>query len=311
MSEFRFQSVAVLGATGSVGKTLVEELLKRKVRVRAVSRSAENLKRAFGAQPVDRVTAELGSAADAARALDGRDAAIFCVGAPMSEQERLVPAARGVAEAISKHKIPVLVVSCAWTYWPIPEGPVKEDATRHPLAKPAQGRRTAEDILAEAGAGVAVLPEIYGPGVAHSLLNEALRGLVEKGVAHWPANTEVKRDFLYLADAGRVLAELAAAPGAYGHRWHVTGPAPATPQEMVQYAAKFMEVAAKVRGPGMFSSAAALVSKDAKAFKELAGVYDASLVLDGSKLRRVMGKYFVTPHEQGVEETVRWLRGRQ
>lgn len=309
------QSVAVLGATGCIGRGLVGELVRRKVRVRVVSRSADNLKRDFGSAPVERIAADLTNAESAARAIEGRDAAICCVGLPLSQFGQHATIGSALAAAMKRTSVKVLLVTSAWSYWPLGDDagslakPLKETSTRHPISALAQHRRSQEDSLAEAGAGIAVLPDFFGPGAEHSILNDALRGLLEKRVAFWPADPDVPRDFVYVLDVPRILADLVAAPGAYGQRWHITGRAPATPRELIEIAAKTLEIEAKIKGAsGLMMSAAALVNKDAKAFKELLPIYSAGGVLDGSKLRRVMGKYFTTPVEQAIQETVRTFK---
>jgi nucleoside-diphosphate-sugar epimerase len=315
MPDFSPQSIAVLGASGSIGRGLVAELVRRKIRVRVVSRSADNLKRHFGAAPVERITADLSNPADAARAIDGRDAAICCAGLPLPQFAQHPAIGSALAAAIKQTNVKALLVTSAWSYWPLGDDagslakPLKENATRHPISTLAQHRRAQEDSLADAGAGIAVLPDFFGPGCEHSILNDALRSLLEKRAAFWPADPDMPRDFAFIPDLPRLLADLLAAPGAYGQRWHITGHAPATPRNLIEIAARTLEIEPKIKAPsGFMLSAAALVNKDAKAFKDLLPIYNAPGVLDGSKLRRVMGKYFTTPTQQAIQETLRSLK---
>src|SRR4051794_8633599 len=78
-----FRKAAVLGATGSVGRELVSDLLRRGVPTRVVSRSLENLRRNFAEGSVEHYVADVRDPLAATRAGEGCDLIFLCVGLPL------------------------------------------------------------------------------------------------------------------------------------------------------------------------------------------------------------------------------------
>ena len=87
--------VAILGATGPTGIHLANILRRQNMAVRAVSRGAANLQRAFGDPVFEKVAADVLDADAAIRAVDGCRLVYDCLGLP-ADQMHLHPAARGI-----------------------------------------------------------------------------------------------------------------------------------------------------------------------------------------------------------------------
>ena len=103
--------VTVFGATGDVGRRVVDEALMRGHEVTAVARSESKL-RTLPPSAARRI-AEIGAASDVAGLLAGQDLAISALRPPEGQEAALVPLTRAVVEGAAQAGVPVLVVGGA------------------------------------------------------------------------------------------------------------------------------------------------------------------------------------------------------
>lgn len=299
---------ALFGATGSLGRHLARELLKRGVGVRAVSRSRENLERDFDALDVDIHPADLSQPAAACRVAEGCDLLFHCVGLPLSAYETHVRLARSTAEAMRVSGARVVAASSYWSYGPADSMSLSEDDAPVPGCEPSEIRRRMEDVLIGAGATVAILPDFYGPLASFSLLNEGLSAVVKGRRVRWPGDPAAPREFIFLPDAARLLCDLAEQPDAAGRRWNIPGGEPMPPRTLLERAGEMVGRKAHVTAlRGWLLRAAALIRKDAREFATILPLYDQPVGLDASRLRDLLGEVELTPHERGIETTLSWL----
>lgn len=310
----RFDKVAVLGATGATGKFLAPEWKARGVPVRVVSRSRENLERAFPDPEVEKIPADLLDAEATRRAVDGCDLVFDCIGLPLPLIEKHSLAARNIAAAAaagSGSGARIVHVSSYWPYIPIRSLPLNERHPREGGPMAARARREAEDVLLEAGAAVLNLPDFYGPEASTSVLNRALTEAAEAKTVNWIGFRETGREHVYVPDAMRVAARLAVEERAYGEHWVVPGAGPITIDRIVGIAEKHLGRSIRVRTAGpLMLSLLSLVSSELRALKPLVPTYCAPIVFDGSKLRSLLGETKSTPYEDGIAATLDWIRQR-
>ncbi|HKK28583.1 MAG TPA: NAD-dependent epimerase/dehydratase family protein [Gemmatimonadota bacterium] len=299
---------ALLGATGSLGRHLARELLRRGVEVRAVSRTRSNLERDFGELDVELHPADLDQPASACRVCEGCDVLFHCVGLPLGAYEQHVRLARSTAEAMRVSGARTVAASSYWSYGPNGSTEMAEDDPPVPGCGPCEVRRRMEDVLIGAGAAVAILPDFYGPMATISLLNDALASVAAGDRVRWPGNPDAPREFIYLPDAARLLCDLAARPAAEGRRWNVPGGPARPPRELLEEAGGIAGRKPRVSAlRGWMVRVAALFRSDAREFGTILPLYDRPVGLDASRLRDLLGEVELTPYEEGMRATLAWL----
>lgn len=301
---------AVFGATGPIGRRLTRSLLERGHRVRVVSRSQENLGRHFGDTGAEPHAADVGDRDAAVRAAEGRDAVIHAVGLPAPRFPDHVRLSENTVAACREAGARPFLVTSYWSYGPGDEEPMAEDRPRRTEGEMAAIRGRQEEVFLEAGGAVARLPDFYGPEEGLSLLNDALDAARSDDRVLWPGDPEVRRDFLYYPDAGRIVAELALAGAAYGEPWNVPGSGARPPGELVRMAAHHLERRVKVRGVGKWTARfAALFRSDVREFLDVHPLYLAPVILDTSKIEDLLGAESVrtTPYDEAIPVTLAWL----
>lgn len=297
------RKVAVLGATGPTGRHLVPLLRERNVDVRVVSRSEASLSEYFPDDAIERVAADATREEDTVRAVDGCDVAYDCIGLPPEQTEQHPLTARNIAAAMKRTGARCVQVSSYWAYLPIVRLPLTEDHPRTNGPEWARIRRETEDILLESGACVLHLPDFYGPYVHTSTVQNALVDAVSGRPMSWIGAADTRRELLYVPDAMKIAAEIAAHDEAYGERFVLPGSGPITGKEIAEIAGGKLRPA----GPWLLKIVS-LFNADLRKFMPMVPHYAKTITYDATKLRGVIGDVEMTPYAEGIRETLDWLR---
>jgi len=305
-----FGQAAILGATGPTGRRLARELRGRGVAVRVVSRSYANLARAFDGLDVERASWDLRLPTEARRALAGCDVAFDCIGLPAEHMADHPVTARALAAAATAEGTRLVQVSSYWAYLPAVMLPITEDHPRTGGSEWVRLRRKAEDILLAAGAAVAHLPDFYGPEVHTSTLQQPLAEAAAGRTMNWIGATDTPREYVYVPDAMRMVADLATREAAYGAHWIVPGGGPVSALHVAEIAGRHLGRRVRVRGAGARTlRLVALFNRRLRAFLPMLPYYLAPISYDATRLRALIGAPTVTPYEQAIPHTLDWLAG--
>lgn len=302
----------VLGATGAIGRRLVPELLARGLDVRAVSRSRDNLERDFGSTGAEIAVADVGDPDTAAGVADGCDVVIHAVGLPAEAFDRHVPLARNAVAAASRSGARSFLVTSYWSYGTGDDEPMREDRPRGGSSRMAAVRDAQERVFLEEGGAVARLPDFFGPERGVSLLNDGLESVVQGDRASWPGDPDVRRDFVYIPDAGRILARMVLEEDCYGRPWNVPGSGAETPRALLGRAAEMAGRELRLRRIRRWMAyLVAPFDSEVRAFLDVMPLYEAPAVLDCSALEDLLGGGETTHYREALGSTVEWLAGER
>jgi nucleoside-diphosphate-sugar epimerase len=246
------------------------------------------------------------------QAIAGCDVVFHCLGLPMDRIADHPIAARNVAAAIAGGDTRCVHVSSYWAYIPIRRLPLTEDHPRTDGNFAVRMRREAEDILQQASAAVVHLPDFYGPEVHTSTLQRALEQAVAGKPVQWIGSPGVGREYVFVQDAMKAVAELALRTEAYGERWIVPGAGPISFDEIARIIEKHLGQPVRLRAAGQLAlRLASFFLRDLRSFLPMAPTYIAPIHYDGSKLRRLLGEIPVTPYAEAIPQTLDWLAERR
>ncbi len=193
---------------------------------------------------------------------------------------------------------------------PIERTPLNESHPRSGGNDAARLRREAEDILLEADAAVANLPDFYGPLVHTSVLQQALREAQQGRTVRWIGSPTTQREYVYLSDAVKKVAELAMYEAAYGARWIVPGSGPISIERVTAIARRHLGREIRVRAAGLLSlRLMSLFVRPLRAFMPMAKTYVRPISYDGAKLRGLIGAAQAVDYDEGIPATLDWLAG--
>jgi len=304
-----FQRVAVLGAPGPTGRALVALLAARGQRVRAVSRRMAGLEAAFPEAAVEKREGDALDAGSLRGAIEGCDLVVDCIGLPgdaMADHPRV---ARTLAAAVRATGARCVQVSSYWSFVPIAALPVSESSPREGGPPWSRFRREAEDVLREAGAAVVHLPDFFGPHVHTSTLQLPLRDAVAGRPMSWIGGADVARDNVYVPDAMRIVADLAAREEAYGKGWIVPGSGPITGAELARLAGEILGKPVKLRAAAPWLlRIVALFDRELRGFMQMVPTYVAPIRFDGARLDGLLGKTERTPYAEALRVTMEGMK---
>ncbi|MET7303000.1 NAD-dependent epimerase/dehydratase family protein [Embleya sp. NPDC005575] len=303
----------VLGAGGAVGGAVVDELVARGRRVRAVNRS--------GAPTVpDGVEVHRGdiTTADGAGAACAGGAVVYHCAAPAytrwaSEFPPMTDAIRrGAAAAGAK----LVFADNLYMYGPV-SAPMTEDMPY--AAGFPKGRVRAEmarSLLAAHEAGelrVALgrASDYYGPRGVNSTVGETVFGAAVQGrVARWVGPLDQPHSFSYLPDFARGLVVLGEDARADGHAWHIPTAEPVTGRQFLDLL--FAELGRPDKSAAVghtLQRVLGLVNPTVRALGETWYQRDRPFVVDAGRFTETFGPLPATAHAEAIAATVAWFRG--
>ncbi|MEX2571852.1 MAG: NAD-dependent epimerase/dehydratase family protein [Gemmatimonadota bacterium] len=313
----------VTGATGFIGRHLVDQLADRGWQIRALVRASSDVRHLeqVGAQLA---TGDLASADSLARAADGCDTVFHLAAVTAARSEGVYRRANvegvetlvGAILASSRPPRRLVYLSSYAACGPATPGQLRpREAPPAPLTAYGRTKLAGEGVAKTAIANdVQVLiiraPAVYGPG--DRALLPYFR-LVRWGLAPEPGGAERQLHLLFAPDLASALRRAADAPtGTFAvaepvvHRWSdvVSAMASALGRRPLRFALPaplLRSAAAATEAIGRFSGRAVPFNRE-KAEEMLAPAWTCDL----SGMKELLPAEQVTPLARGIEQTVRW-----
>jgi nucleoside-diphosphate-sugar epimerase len=293
----------VLGGSGSVGRPLIDELLARGHRVRAVTRTE------FDDPPegVETMLADVALADGATVACEGASVVYNCVFPPANAAVITACASAGAK----------LVLADSLAMYDCNSGPMAE-TTRFDLGNRESGRTRAEmehrlmdahrtgDLRATIGRA----SDVYGPGVIVSVVGSSvMRAALDGRASTVLGNPDLLHTYTYNRDFARALAVLGESDRADGAAWHVPSAQTVTTREFLSLAYGEAGKKTKLRrlGPVSLRLLGLLSKQVRRARREKLYQFQSPFVSDHSKYEAAFGAE-TTPHPQAIIETLEWFR---
>ena len=305
----------LLGAGGSAGTALANELVARRARLRLVSRR--------GAQGpgTESRRADLTRRDETVEAVRGSSVVYQVAGLPYSAsvwEEQWPAVMSNTIEACKRAGAALVFLDNVYMYGRV-DGPMTEETPYHPCSRKGEVRaRIARQLEEEMRVGglracIARAADFYGPhadrnAVPHILV---LEKLMAGKRAQWLVDASLPHSLGFTLDSARGMALLGERPEALGQIWHLpTAAPPIDGRTFVELAAKEIGVPPRlsvlkpwmVRLGGLFSA-------DVGESAEMLYQHEREYRFDSTKITRTFG-ITPTPYPEGIRETVAWLKRR-
>jgi nucleoside-diphosphate-sugar epimerase len=309
--------VALFGAAGAIGNSIVDALRAQGLAYRVVGRSRETLERAFGDDRLaDIAVWNPEDAASVEAAARGIETLFYLVGVPYWQFELhplLMERTLRGAQAAGVARI--VLIGTVYPYG-LPRGDrIGEDHPREPNTFKGRMRKAQEDLLLAADAAGAVrgtilrLPDFFGPDVERSYLYGVFRAALERKTAQVIGPLDVPHQYVFTPDVGPVALALADDPRAYGRAWHFAGSGVILQRELVRRI--FAEAGAPLKVISINKTMLRVLGAFDKVVRELAEMYYLATnpaILDDSALRALLGSIRATPYDEAIRLTLEAMR---
>jgi nucleoside-diphosphate-sugar epimerase len=313
------QKVAIFGAAGTIGTLAGAEFDRRGIPFRAVGRDAAKLERAFGHMAqAELFPADLSDLAAASEAARGVDTILYTVGVDYTAFERHPALMRTTLAAAVASQVPrLVVVSGVYSYGVPQTRRVAETHPRNPMAFKGQMRKAQEDLALEAhhqgqiAAMVVRLPDFYGPHAGNGLATGIFQAALAGKTANWLGPVSTPHEFLFVPDAAPVITSLAAREDCYGEAWNLGGAGEIGGIDFITRIYRTVGGGPKYRCAGRTAlKLMGWFNPLMRELPEMLYLQETPVILDDNKLASKLGPLHKTPYEQGIRETVEWMRRR-
>ncbi len=309
--------VAIFGAGGAIGHSVAAALEQRGVPFRVVGRDRARLESAFaGTRDVEIFPANLAELREAGAAARGVDAIVYAVGVPYTRFDLHPTLMQTAVEAAAVMKVRrMVVVSSVYSYGVPQTGRVAESHPREPASFKGKMRKQQEDIALGAHRDgllqtlILRLPDFYGPHADQSLGNMILRAAADGKTANWLGPPDLPHEFLYVPDAGPVIAELASREDCAGEAWNLAGAGIITARDFIALAYQAAGRKPKWRTAG--KPVLRVMGWFNPLMRELVEMFylqATPVILTDDKLAAKLGNLPRTSYGQGIRQTVDWMR---
>ena len=304
----------VLGASGGTGSALVEELLRRGHRVRAVSRGGD------APEGTEGMKADV-STPEGARAASAGAAVVYHAAQPAYTRwaEEFPPMTENVIEGAAGAGAKLVFADNLYMYGPGAPQPMPEETAQKATGKKGRTRILMAGRLLEAHrsgrARVAIgrSSDYYGPRGTGTIAGETVFGAALAGkTVRWPGSLDAPHTFNFLPDMARALATLGERAEADGGVWHLPAAPPITGRAFLDLVSE--ETGRAVKASVTSRTTLRLIGLFSPFIRELAETvyqFEGPFVSDATKFERAFGPFEPTPHPEAVARTVAWFRKRE
>jgi nucleoside-diphosphate-sugar epimerase len=311
MSEHTLHTV--LGASGSVGRTVIAALLEKGMPIRAVSRSLDM-------PGISAVPADLLDPDQADTAIRGSSHVYLCVGLPYYYKvwkDGWLQLMSNVITACEHHNARLIFLDNVYLYGPGPLAvPFGENHPQQPDSKKGKVRKRTADLLMNAfKAGriqgvVGRSADFYGPNTPNSMLYILFLERMLKGRSpQFIGSPGQEHTFSDVRDIGRALVELALAEDTYGDVWHLPVGKPIKIEEVVEIYNQLLGTNHKVTFmPKWLRTLIGWFVPALREVNEMAYQFDHPYVMSDQKFRNRFPDFEVTTYEEGLKNKVQAYR---
>lgn len=304
----------VVYGAGPLGRSVVEELARRGVRVRVVSRSG---KMAEAPQGVELVAGDLYDPAAVRKLAAGAAVAYQCAQPHYWEwPQKFPPLQAAIIEGLTGTGTKLVIGENTYMYGDTDGRPLTEDLpyaartrkgqVRAAMSRAALAAHTAGKVPVALGRG----SDFFGPWVLGSSHGERVFYPALAGkAASFGGKLNLPHTATYIGDFGKALVILGERDEALGQAWHVPADRPQITQR--QFAELvFAETGHPVRASGMgklMLTLGGLFIPAARESVEMLYEFEKPFVVDSSKFERAFGVR-ATPIGDAIRATVAWYR---
>jgi nucleoside-diphosphate-sugar epimerase len=307
------ESIALIGASGSLGKSITSALSGKDQSYRVVGRSEASLRAIFGNDAHATIATWNPDVPESIRlALDGIDTAIYMVGVNYWQFELHPQLMRKTLDgAIAAGVKKLLLIGTVYPFGKPQTERVREDHPREPHTYKGRMRKEQENmVLAAHDSGkiqtaILRLPDFYGPGVDKSFLWSAFQAAKTGKRAQLVGPIETPHEFVYLPDAGVTVERLMAEPRAWGSAWNLAGAGVTSVHAMADeiFAQAGRKPKYTVAGKTMLRIFG-LFNPMVRELVEMHYLLTSPVILDDTRLKNLLGDLPKMPYKEGIRQTL-------
>ena len=299
----------VLGASGGMGYSIVNELISRGVEVTAFARSEQKLKRLYdGLQEITIQVGDVFNLQDLMAASENVDVIYQAANIPYREwEDNLIPFIGNVLKAAEIQKTKLVLVENIYAYGRSNGTKVTENTLKQPHTKKGKIRLQVEQLVKQSNVPtiIAHFPDFYGPNAENTILHFTLKGAVQQKKAMFVGDQTIAREFIYTPDGAKAAVNLSLHDNAYGQSYNIPAYDVISGDEIIQIIRELsgynkpVRTVSKnqIRFLGLFNA-------NMREVVEMFYLNEEPVILDGTKYEAEIGPLPRTSYKEGLKRTI-------
>ncbi|MGD0192047.1 MAG: NAD-dependent epimerase/dehydratase family protein [Rhizomicrobium sp.] len=315
MTERLQGNIALLGATGAIGKSAAAALSAEGTPFRAIGRDEAGLAKLYSDNSLAQcVSWNPDDPASIRRAFSGVSTLVYLLGVPYN-QFRLHPILmkRVIESAVGAGVERILLIGTLYVFGRARTKRITEEHPRKPNTFKGRMRKSQEDLLMAADAkgrlkaSVLRLPDFYGPDVEGSLLRDLFLAAASGRRANMIGPLDTPHEFVFVPDVGPVVAKMLRTEAAFGRCWNLGGAGAITQRELATMA--FGDEPPRLRVAGkMALRLLGLFNPMMRELVEMNYLLTDPLIVDDTALAKLLGSIQKTSYRDGVSRSMEWAK---
>lgn len=309
------KKVIVLGATGSMGSALVNELVHRGLNVTAFSRSKNRLEKLYGNHDqIQVIEGDVFNLKQLSDAVENMDIIFHAINIPYQEWAEKQPILMGnILKSAKNSGAKLAIVDNIYAYGRSEGALVDERQEKRPHTRKGKIRLKLEQMAKEANVPffIAHFPDFYGPNAGSTLLNYTFESMVKNKRAMFIGNQGLAREYIYIPDGAKAMVELAFRNSFDGGNWNIPGSGVITGKEIINIAREYLGYNKRVSTAGInLFRFLGIFDKFMSEYKEMYYLTEEAVILDGKKVEKAIGCIPKTSYEKGIEVTLKSIEAK-
>ncbi|MBS2970932.1 NAD(P)H-binding protein [Metabacillus sp. KIGAM252] len=307
------KNAVVLGASGGMGYSLVNELIEKGFKVTAFARNKAKLERLFGGKEgVGIVIGDAYAERDILNACKGADMIFHTVSVPYPDWTEGHPAImKNAINAAKAENAKLIIIDNIYAYGKQNGKKVEETAQKSPHTKKGQIRLSLEKMVKESGVSYMILhfPDYYGPNAENTLLHQTLKPVSSNKRTIFIGDLNSKREYIYTPDGAKAAVALAMKEDSFGQNWNIPGSGVISGKELMQIfqrEAAYTKPVLKIGKRTIWLMG--LFDRNMKEMREMMYLYENPVILSGEKYQNHIGILPATPYEAGISKTLAYMK---
>lgn len=296
----------VLGATGGMGYSLVEELVSRKIETIAFGRSAQKLQaysKEWGAL-VETMAGDVLNKTQLKEAISKADLVFHSINIPYQDwNPTLLTILTNILEECRTQDKSFIYVDNIYAYGRQSEK-VSEQAIKNPHTKKGNYRLLLQKEIENSQVPylIAHFPDFYGPKAESTLLQYTFEQILKKNKGGYVGDTNLDREFIYIKDGAKALIELALRDDTYHEIWNIPGAGTITGEKIREIASQHLKKDVKFSTiHSWMIGALGIINPFMREYYEMTYLNKTPVILSGSKYEQRIGPVPQTPYEVGIK----------
>jgi nucleoside-diphosphate-sugar epimerase len=308
----------IVGATGSLGPSVVKALKEKDQQIRILVRDKSKAEKYFGKNSGIEIV--LGSASNEetiAGALDGCSHLFYLVNTPYHKcSESSEPLLTSSINAALRKNAKIVFPGNVYNYGYTQYNPVDEKHPWNAHTKKGKIRINLEEMLKKAKTEnglkytIIRMPDFYGPYVINTFSEKAYINALMGKTIRWIGNLDTKTEYIFIEDGGKAMVIAGLSDKSTGEEYNVPAFSPITSREYLNEIVNQAGQGSKITtlNSDLIFSIGGLFSPMIKEVKEMLYLKREELILDGTKFKETFGNIPARNYKDGVAATLDWVK---